>query len=292
MKQFSLVIGVLVLLSCSRDRVELLHHNIEYQSLDDFFEKYRPVEQTFTLTGDSSSSPLITSQGSKVWIDNDNLVTSTVQTPQYPIEVRFLELYSVSDLILSKINTGAESITPYTTEGVVKINCFKDGDTLDIRFGNTVQVDFVKNFSASIPLKEAYGGNDNSPTEWNLSANNVPFDGVSHFTFNAKNLGWINAAGLPDLQGGFSAIGLVPPGTDFTHVYSYYIIKDYNAVIPYSESLLFNNNLGVKIISFAKTAYSGYQWFEMDTNFSRSQTIRMQYESITEEELISNIRSL
>lgn len=286
MKRLFLLLTAISIISCSADRVNSLEENLAYESLDSFFNKYAPIEQVFQV---DSASVITASQGSIITIDSSKLVLNTGVNPTYPFTIKFTELYSISDIILAQKEIGRSVSVPLFSEGIANLTLWKDTTELGIKQGEQIQVDFVHHHGAIAPLKEYYGGAIG--TGWTNFGQSV-LSNSSHYTFYANNVGWLNACGKPSLNGVMSGLSITIPGSDISNVKAYVILKDYHGLIEYPGYFNIEGGLNIKVVCFAKDINLGYRWFEFDTDMSKNRSIIVDFQTVSETELLSNINSL
>lgn len=287
MRKLFILIAVLTA-ACSADRVNSLEENLSYESLDSFLAANAPVEQVFQI--DSLGASMVQAiEGTRITVDTSKVVLNTGMPPTYPITVKFTELYSMSSIILAQKQIGRSVAVPLFSEGIGKLSILKDTVELSIKQGEAVKVEFVHHHGAVASLTEHYGGTTGN--SWSNYGQAVLSD-ASYYSFYANNTGWLNAAGKPSLNGVLSGLHISVPGDDVTHVKTYVIVKDYNGIIEYPGYINFEGGLNIKIVSFAKDTNLGYRWFEYETDMSKNRSITVDFQTVSESELLSNINSL
>jgi hypothetical protein len=290
MKIFKYLIAVMVITACSKDRVELLEENISYESMDSFLEANRPSAQVF-IVDTGGSGPIIANGGTQLWLDSSIFVDSSGVSPTYPFEVSLLELYSISDMILWDATTGRDGNLPLFSEGIMKLNASKDGQDLSVKFGKEYLVDFVRHHGQVANLFEGYGGNGSQATYW-LPSSDALVDNQTFITFGANSIGWLQAYGSPSLNAVNSHLSLDIPGTDIQNVKQFFVIGDYNALLPVQGGLTLKGGLNVKVVCFAKQGNNEYKWFEETVALTSNRNVEVIFETVTEQGLLSKITSL
>jgi hypothetical protein len=194
-------------------------------------------------------------------------------------------------MILWDVTTGRDGNLPLFSEGIMKLNAFKDSEELSVKFGKEYSVDFVRHHGQVANLFEGYGGNGSQATYWLPSTIDL-VDNQSFVTFGASSIGWLHAYGSPSLNAINSHLSLDIPGFDTQNVKQIFIIGDYNALLPVQGGLTLKGGLNVKVVCFAKQGMDEYKWFEKTVNLTTNKNIEVVFETVSEQGLLSKITSL
>ena len=290
MKNILYILTIAIFLSCSDDRITLLEENVEFESMDAFFNQHQPSDQEFIITGDTGQ--VITALGgTQLFVDSSVFVNSSGLDVSYPFSIKFLELYSYSDMILSQVDIGRSGTVSRNSPGLGRLLAFKNNDTLSVKFGKEYNVNFIDIGTTIASLQEYYGGKD-SFNSWTSNGSSVNSIG-SYFSFQGNTSGWINPSGAPSLIGVTSYLAVNLPNNDFQNTYVYVLINDYKGLVRYTGSMNMEGGLSVKVIAFGKiSGQQGYSWFETDLIMNTGHYVNISFDTVTESELLSNINSL
>ena len=187
-----IVTGTLFFVSCSKERVETKEQQMnEYQSMNNYFDSKKQDEQEFVIDT-SGSGPIIGNQGTKLWGSKEILMYPNGDSVQWPFTVKLIELYTPKDMLYYQMpNVAGGNLL--TTNGEVRVRCFKDGQELVLRPGCTWTVE-MPNASPQTNMKIWYGVDNGTYVDWT----DIPSGSftVSSYGYlgNITKLGWVSCA--------------------------------------------------------------------------------------------------
>lgn len=270
---FSLVVLTLVVIGCSKDRIEQKSLK-EYNPPNDYLDSKKQEEQEFVIDS-AGTEPLKGNQGTTVAGGKNCLMLPNGDTVAYPFVVKLVELYTPKDMIYWQMPTIA-SDTILETAGEIRLRAFKDGTELALRPG----CDFLITMPNAAPknyMRVFYGFTATPFVDWTDSPASL---GVTTsvnpvFTANSTNylaqiarLGWINC-GFKKGSNSNSKLSFISSTDNLTGVAIFIYFPDTKTVMQVNNltSGSIPNGSSVKIIAIAVDG-AGKLY-----SFSKSQTV-------------------
>lgn len=286
MRKLFLAIAVVGLASCSKDRVE----QTSYQSMDEFYDMYEPEEQTF-IVDTGGTGPIVAEELTELFVDSSIFMHQNGDDVSYPFELRYIEIYQKGDMVLGRAPSVSNgSILNSSGEG--RIRAYKDGEELLLKPNKNYLVKFYDYFGANGTETEYYGTNSEKVTNWTGNGESVPVD-TNYLAMLGDEMGWISGAKPLSTFPLLKTITLNLPGSNPENVGKFVIVNDPNSVVMMNDvSVDLPSGLQAKMICFALNQDGEYLWYENDITVSSSETLEIEFTTVDEATLLSNIESL
>ncbi len=193
---FTLVMGIVFLGSCSKERVESVEEEqlTDYQSMNDYYNTKKQDEQEFVIDT-SGTQPIVGHEGTKIYPSKEVLMYANGDSVQWPYIVKLIELYPAKDMIYYQMPTMGGNII-LTSHGELKITAFKDGQELVLRPNRTWHIE-MPNSSPETGMSTYYGSDNGSIVDWVNTPTGTFGTNTYGYTTNMKQLGWISCAKDP-----------------------------------------------------------------------------------------------
>ncbi len=262
-------ISATIIISCSRQRVQDPALNT-YNSPNSYLDSKKQQEQEFTITSDTSSSPIIGNQGSKIAGSRHCLMFPNGDTVALPWKVKLVELYTPKDMIYYQMPTVASG-NILETDGEIRVRAFKNNTELVLKPGCSFYIE-MPNAAPKNYMRVHYGfgstnWTDNPATLGVTSSLNPVFSTNSYGYLNQiAKLGWINC-GVNASSSPSSALSFTSTVDDLTNVAIFIYIPAKKTVMQVSTSLTSDqipNGTNVKVIALGVDG--GGQLFSFDQN--------------------------
>ncbi len=197
--------------SCKKDRIESQELE-QYSSIDNYFNQKKQHEQEYQIDS-TGQNPLIGEQGTKIWLNKSKLMYQNGDSVYYPYTVKLIELYTIKDMVYYQMPSTSQS-TLLTTEGVIRLRAFKNGEELVLRQGAQWPIE-MPDTSQLQDMKVYYGSGNPPSMTW---TQNGSFTNTSYgYSANISPLGWV-ACDKPIDMGGTSVINFTSSTADLNTV--------------------------------------------------------------------------
>lgn len=258
-----LILSMLLVLSCKKEQPSQpasTQSNQNNQTLDDYLNRNAVPIQSFQLNAEDGGS-FSGSKGSVITIPENSFVSQTGQTISGGVDLKFMEIFSTSDIIFSEVFP-LSNITFLNSGGEYYLSAEQNGESLSVAPGKMINVEIpAQAVDSGMQLFFANGDEDgiNLEVGWQVANNAGPIAGgatASDFTFNSADdsysinldsLGWGNIDkflyGVSYFDCSFELNGL--SNLDYTNTTAYAVFKDENTVWPLGTNGWgsINNNL-------------------------------------------------
>jgi len=303
MKKLSLLalsIIVLVIASCSKERIELKPQLNSYSSPNAYLDSKKQAEQEFIIDG--SQGPIVGNQGTTIWGGKNCVRLPNGDTIDYPFTLKLVELYTPADMIYYQMPTVSASRI-LATDGEIRIRTFKNGTELNLLPG-------CAGFMVSMPnaapqanyRRKFYGFNSGSIVDFTddlsslgITSSQSAFWGVDTIGYNSiiERFGWINCAQLAGTTSG-STLSFASNVDDLTNVAIFaYLPATKTVMQAYNQSMgIIPNGSDVKIIAIAVDANGNLFSYYQQLNVNASQTIQVTMSQTTDAQLTALLNAL
>jgi hypothetical protein len=184
----TLVLNLMLVSSCSKDRIDQEEKLNEYNQMDDYYDTKKQEEQIFEIDN-SGEGPVIGNQGTKLWISNEKLMYANGDSVHLPYTLKLIELYTPKDMIYYQMPTISNGKL-LTTVGEIRIRAFKNEEELVLRPDETWTVE-MPNSDPESDMKIYYGVENTSFVDW-IANPAGDFNTTSYgYIGEIKKLGWI-----------------------------------------------------------------------------------------------------
>lgn len=291
MKKF-LVVLVLsyVFFSCSKERIV----TDDFQSMDEFFEQEQAEVQEFIITNEDGDNPIVGKYGTELYVHSSLFEDTTGRRIiEVPYKIKLVELYTVKDLILQKMNSN------YTGGGLdyvagIWVSAQKDEDYLKLIDGKFLKANLnteVRQFVPSV----YYGGNQIKPWSQWLATTNGSSVGINNekYEMNIGTLGWNLAARFQSLAPR-TIIKFNYQGTGLENIQLYAFVNDERQVIKgdVMEIKSVPVNRPVTLIAFAIDQNNEFRFFRKGIIATGIQDIKIEFETLTKDQLMLQLTAL
>jgi len=289
-----------LVVSCSKDRIELKTQLNSYSSPNAYLDSKKQAEQEFIIDG--SPGPIVGNQGTTIWGGKNCVRLPNGDTIDYPFTLKLVELYTPADMIYYQMPTVSASRI-LATDGEVRIRTFKNGTELNLLPG-------CAGFMVSMPnaapqpnyRRKFYGFNSGSIVDFTddlsslgITSAQSPFWGVDTIGYNSiiERFGWLNCAQLAGTTSG-SSLTFASNVDDLTNVAIFaYMPATKTVMQAYNQSMgIIPNGSGVKIVAIAVDANGNLFSYYQQLNVNASQTIQVTLSQTTDAALTTLLNSL
>lgn len=295
------MIGLIWLISCSRERIEPTQQLNSYEPIDDYLDSKKQEEQEFEIT-EEGDSPIQGLQGTKIWIAKDLLMFPDSSDVDFPFTVKLVELYTAKDMIYYQLPT-VERPKILETDGEIRVRVFKEDEN------GVVQELLLKPdrvFAIEMPtdsvredMKVYYGYTLNNKPDWTADVSDVNGNSADlYFTENSNSysafigkLGWINC-GKPHL--GFNGLTFTSETDELDNVGIFVYQPTYQTVSQaYAlTSDNFEDSTFVKVIAMGINSDNELFYTYLGVELNSSGSIPITLESISDDQLTALLDSL
>jgi hypothetical protein len=303
MKKLSLLavsIIVLIIASCSKERIELKPQLNSYSSPNAYLDSKKQDEQEFIIDG--TGGPIVGNQGTTIWGGKNCVRLPNGDTIDYPFNLKLVELYTAADMIYYQMPTVSASRI-LATDGEIRIRTFKNGTELNLLPGCAGFMVSMPN-DAPVPgsRKKFYGYNAGSIVDFTddlsslgITSSQSAFWGVDTIGYNSiiERFGWINCAQLAGTTSG-STLSFASSADDLTNVAIFaYLPATKTVMQAYNQSMgIIPNGSDVKIIAIAVDANGNLFSYYQQLNVNASQTIQVTMSQTTDAQLTALLNTL
>ena len=289
-----LVVGIIVLSSCSKERVESVEEEqlTDYQSMNDYYNTKKQDEQEFIIDT-SGTEPIIGHEGTKIYPSKEVLMFANGDSVQWPYTVKLIELYPAKDMIYYQMPTVGGGVI-LTSHGELKITAFKDGQELILRPNRTWFIE-MPNTNPETGMNTYYGVANGGIVDWS----NTPTGTFSVTTYgyntNMKQLGWISCAKVPTFTGGTVNYTFSSTTDNLTTVSKFIYLPDTKGLVQMYSNNVSNLPEGENIeILFIAIDGSGqlFHYFSETSVSSSSNSINVTMTSISDNDLTAILNDL
>ena len=291
----ALVMGIVVLGSCSKERVESVEEEEqlnEYQSMNDYYDTKKQDEQEFIIDT-SGTQPIVGHEGTKIYPSKERLMFANGDSVQWPYTVKLIELYPAKDMIYYQMPTvgGGDLLTSH---GEVKITAFKDGEELVLRPNRTWPIE-MPNSVPETGMKTYYGSANGSIVDW-VSSPAGSFTTTTYgYATEMKQLGWISCAKDPNFSSASVNYTFTSTTDNLSTVSKFIYFPDSKGLMQlYSNSA---SNLpegeNIKIIFLGIDGSSQLYYYFLETTVSSSSnSVDVTMEAISDNDLTTILDNL
>lgn len=292
------LIGISILFSCKKDRIEKKEKN-DYAPVNDYLDTKKQQEQEFEITG-LSNDTITGNQGTKLLAGKDCLMFANGDTVGYPFTIKLVELYTPKDMIYWQIPTVAGG-NILETDGEIRVRAVKNGQDLLLRPSCFYRV-MMPNAAPKNYMREFLGFDGGGFTDWtdNPSALGVttsvnPVFGTDSYGYigDVPRLGWLNC-GLLANNGSGSTIAFTSETDNLQNVGTFVYFPATKSVMQAYNSVtgLIPSGTSVKIILIGVQSSGQLFYFYKDTTINSSASIDVELAPISDADLTTLLNSL
>ncbi len=299
--QFSAVLFLLILMSCSRERIEPTKELNAYEPMYVYMDSKKAEEQVFEVT-EELSEPIQGIEGTKIWMSKEILMFADGSDVEWPYTVKLVELYTPKQMIYYQMPTIAGG-NILQTRGEVRVRAFKEdaqGEMQELVLKpEAVYALEMPSDTMIADMKVYYGYQPNGKPDWTDDVNEVNGNAAQlYFTemtnsykANIGKLGWINCA-YPKQS--FYNISFKSEEDDLTNVEIFSYIPETNTVGQAYNKISndFPKNTYTKVIAMGINAEGQLFYQFVDLEIAESVNMPITLEPITEAELDTLLNSL
>jgi hypothetical protein len=296
----ALTLVSLLLLACSKDRIEERDELNAYQSPNAYLDSKKQPEQDF-LIDTNGTGPIVGNQGTLIWGSKNCLQLPNGDTIAFPFNVKLVELYTPKDMIYYRMPTVSSSRI-LETEGEIRLRAFKDGTELSLRPGCAYKVTMPDSAPQMDYMRVFYGIENGSFVDWtdNLGSLGVTqlqnpvweADSIG-YTALIERLGWINCDRLEGSTSG-STLTFTSEVDDLTNVAIFaYLPATKTVMQAYNQSMgIIPNGTFTKIVAIAQDAGGNLYSFYSELNVNSSQAVNVTLSQTSDASLTSLLDGL
>ncbi len=284
------LISISFLFSCSKDRIT----TDEFQSMDEFFEEEQAEVQEFVITNEDGNQPIVGKFGTKLFVHSSLFEDTTSRgAVEVPYTIQLIELYTVKDLILQKMNSN------YTGGGLdyvagLWVSAKKDDQYLKLIDGKFLLANLNTEVRPFVPTVY-YGGNQIKPwSAWLASANGSSV-GINNevYEMNLADLGWNLAARFQALAPR-TIIKFNYQGKGLENIQLFAFVNNERQVLKggVMEIQGVPANRPVTIIAMAMDQNKDFRFFRKGIIATGVTDIKLEFETLTREQLLLQLTAL
>ncbi len=235
---FILVMGIVVLGSCSKERVESVEEEqlTDYEPMNDYYNTKKQDEQEFIIDT-SGTQPIVGHEGTKIYPSKEVLMFANGDSVQWPYIVKLIELYPAKDMIYYQMPTVGGGVI-LTSHGEIKITAFKDGQELVLRPNRTWHIE-MPNTSPETGMNTYYGATNGSIVDWGNTSIGTFVTTTYGYATNMKQLGWVSCAKDPSFTNGIVNYTFTSTTDNLTTVSKFIYLPDTKGLVQlYSNTAI------------------------------------------------------
>ncbi len=297
----SVLVLVLNLSSCSRERIEPTPQLNSYESVSTYFDTKKVDEQEFVIDT-SGVAPIVGHDSTKIWISKDLLMFPDSSDVEWPFTVKLIELYSAKDMIYYQMPTVA-GVKVLEAEGEIWVRAYKADASgvmqeLLLKPNKTFAIEMPSD-STRNDMKVYYGNDVATYTDWTTNVTSIGGNsGDLYFTAtidghlaNIGKLGWVNC-GKEHL--GFNSLTFSSEDDDLTNVGLFIYLPKYKSLIQaYNLSTAgIQDSTDAKIIAIAINSSNQLFYTEISSIIVASGTVPITLQAISDADLTAVLDNL
>ena len=287
--------------SCKKDRIQA----DDYQDMDSFYSDNEEEEQELTVDSIGSGSCFVVAKkGTRICVTRDMLRdASGNDIPNYPFQLKVIELYSIKDMILRR-NPSIAGGAILETTAEIKVRPFKNGNEAFLKPGRAYLME-TANMTPTISAMEAYYGFENSGlNDWtnNLSAIIPGFvDTMStvantndYYILTPATSGYVSAAKAHQSGVQYTPITLSAQGTNTQNIQAFLVFSGYKSVMRIFNLASYPVPIGetVTLVAFGKIQTNEFMLHQQTFIVASGMQISLNMQVVTEAALLSALAAL
>ncbi len=294
------VMSILLFSSCSKDRTDA-----NYTSLDDFYNRNQPEEQTFVI--DSLGHDSIRGKdGTKIWNLPKTIFMykSTQKDIYYPFILKLIEAYSLKNMILCRLPNVAQGRI-LKSGGELKITAFKDNQELALKHYCGYKM-LCPSTNPDNLMDVFYGFTKGTERDWNnvLTQTDYIFQSDSinpssisvylqNYLVTVAKLGWVNIDRFYSYSNKTNIL-FTAEGNHTEYIDIYLIFNNLHSFIKINSFVSNNTPIGeaVTVFALAKDNKDNMYYFKQEYITSPEQVIELKMQSATEKEILALMEGL
>lgn len=303
LKSTVLLVVLVTMVSCEKERIESEKKDTEYTSLDEFYNNNQPEEQVFIIDS-TDADTIVGKEGTQIWGIPKNIFMykSNYQDIVYPYELRLIEAYSMKNMIFSKLPTLAQG-TILSTGGEIKVTAYKNNQELVIKEHMGYRM-MAPQANPKSNMNIFYGFTAATTNDWNDSLIQTDYlfnqDDVSSlvvapsgYLMTIAKLGWICPA-KKQVAASQTQITFTAPGVNTQFIDIYAILPDQHSLMKVNQMTLSDMPVGetMKVFSMGKDTHGKMHYFLQTYTISAQMTVDVVMQESTEAEVLSVMATL
>lgn len=285
----SLIVATLAVTSCNKDRIE---EEAEFESMDAFFTKHKPQEQSFKIESDSGSGPITGKDGTELWGYRDILMYPNGDTIPFPYYLKLIELYTYKDMILYNMPS-LSGTKILETGGEIKIRACHDGNELVVKPGKFYPV--VLSTTPTVANMKVYQGNHPNDVygDWDLSSDGSAVVDTGKYGLGLAKLGWQNC-GKEGASTGTTDIEFTTDKKGGEFISLFLVGKNYHGVLQGSNLKIENAPIGesVTLVAMAMDQNNNYYMHKETITITVGLSVTLTLNKMSETALLSELAGL
>ncbi len=320
----SLIALTFIIWSCSKDRSILLpvqvaeviptptptppektikDYTFDATNTQKVFDKLASKSEKKTIKS-ASDLPFIAKNGTKIWIEAQDLYLLDGSKATYPFDLEVLELLTPQDMILHQKPTVSYGQL-LTTGGELFIKATKNNQELSTRFYNNISIIMPSQYV--VPGMYVFDGSVTNTgfVEWQIQKESprqgVPSGVIAQDSGRTKSyvifpsqIGWINCDKFYNYTGPKTKITFNSTYPEMKNIQTFIFFPNIKSVMGVYDGVSGDVPVGqlVKIISVAVTKDEKIFWFTKSLTITPNEVVDIQLVPTTEQEIQSYLQSL
>lgn len=283
---------VISLNSCKKDRVP----QDDYQDMDSFYSDNEEEEQEITVDSGSGPCDIVAKKGTHFCVTRDMLRDANGNDiPDYPFQIKVVELYSIKDMILSRRpSTSGTNILETSAE--IKMRPFKNGNEAFLKSGRTYWMQTAALPSTVNNMNVYYGITSSSTNDWTIATDTLSTAVNSATTYDVtpSQTGYVSAAKVHSSTASYTPITFTVAGSNTQNIQIFISFTSCKSVMRVSNLVSAPIPVGetVTFIAFAKKQTNDFVMEQQTITVASGQTINLNMQVVTEPALLAALAAL
>jgi hypothetical protein len=308
---------LLIVFSCSQDRLTPL--NLEgtgTEKIVDFnpvlnynvMESLNKSTEKFTINS-QTDLPYTTKKGTKIWLYDYNLQSSTGQAVKYPFDIEIIELFTLKDMVLyNKPTMSNEQLL--STDGAFYIKAFQNKKELKMGIYPRIDIPSKQTDNAMTIFYEVLAKNaglTNDRMTWQKSdflpidngvqqrqAEAILFGNKNAYQIFPSQYGWINCDKFYNFLGEKTKIEFKSTYPEIKNMMIFMVIPRINSVLAVYDGVSAEIPIGetVKVVAVAKSVEGEYYTYFTDFTSASGKIIDFKLSASTEADFLAKLDKL
>lgn len=273
--------------ACNKDRVA----PDGFVPIDEFYERHQEEEQVFVIESDTGGC--LTGEKFTLVCPARQDLTLNGDSVELPYALHLTELYGISDYILNKASSVYNGGGVLYTPAMIDIATYKDEESLSLREGRSMYVKLpLENQPEGLNVFQTGQWEDFNGWQDVAGQSAINQDDNGFYEMWLANQTWSSAGTIRSEETTTITFDIDASGTE--HIQLYAVVKDYEAVIR-GHNLVIEDvplNEEISVVAFAYDTNDQYRLFYTDREPGGEITIDLNFNVVSEDELLNFISGL
>ena len=285
-------LSIVLFNSCKKDRVP----QDDYQSMDSFYTDNEEEEQEITVDSGSGPCDIVAKKGTHFCVTRDMLRdASGNDIPNYPFQIKVIELYSIKDMILRR-QPSTSGTTILETSAEIKMRPFKNGNEAFLKTGRAYWMQTASLPSTSSGMSAYYGITISGANDWTVATDTLSTVTASstYYDVTPSITGYVSAAQLHLSTAAYTPITLSVPGTNTQNIQVFISFGNFKSVTRVINLVSIPVPVGetVTLVAFGKKQTNDFVLHQQTFTVTAGQQITLTMSVVTEANLLAALAAL